>query len=86
MTTLSASQARQRLPEALNQVAYRGERIVIKRRGKVVAVLVPQRDLDVLEAIEDQLDMEEVRKALAAAKRKGEKPVAWAKAKKALGL
>ncbi len=65
MTTLTATKARQQLPEALNQVAYGGERIVIKRRGKVLAVLVSKDDLALLEAIEDRMDIEEAERRLA---------------------
>jgi prevent-host-death family protein len=65
MTTLTASKARQQLPEALNQVAYGGERIVIKRRGKVLAVLISEEDLALLEAFEDKADLDEAERRLA---------------------
>ena len=86
MTTLTASKARQQLPEALNQVAYGGERIVIKRRGKVLAVLVSKDVFALLETIDDRMDIKEVKKALADAKRKGQESILWERAKKKLGL
>jgi hypothetical protein len=57
-----------------------GERIVLRRRGKDVAVLVPVEDLKLLEEIEDRIDIEEAKKAL---KEKGKIP--WTKLKKKLG-
>jgi prevent-host-death family protein len=40
MTTLSIAEARNGLAEAINRVAYGGERVVFARRGKPVAALV----------------------------------------------
>lgn len=64
MTRLAANEARRDFAEALNQVAYKGDRIVIHRRGKDVAVLIPVEDLDLLESLEDAIDVEEARKSL----------------------
>ena len=44
-------------------MAYREERIILERRGKAVAVLVPMEDLSRLEALEDRLDAEAARRA-----------------------
>jgi prevent-host-death family protein len=81
MKTLEASELRQQFSDALNTVAYAGQRIAIKRHGKRVAVLVPVEDLALLEAIEDRMDLAAARKAL---KEKGRIP--WAEVKKELGL
>lgn len=81
MKTLEASRARQDFSDALNTVAYTGERIVINRHGKRVAVLVPIDDLDLLEALEDRIDLAQAKKAL---KEKGTIP--WDETKKKLGL
>lgn len=81
MTRISASKARDEFSDALNRVAYKGERIVLRRRGKDVAVLVPIEDLKLLEEIEDRIDAEEAKKAL---REKGGLP--WTKLKKELGL
>ena len=58
-------QARDRLSELVNQVAYGKERVTITRRGKALAVLVPIEDMELLQALEDRIDLEEARKALA---------------------
>ena len=64
MTRLSASAVREEFSETLNRVAYKGERIVLERRGKDVAALVPVEDLELLELLEDRMDLEAARKAL----------------------
>ena len=64
MTRLSASTVREEFSETLNRVAYKGERIVLERRGKDVAALVPVEDLELLEQLEDRMDLEAARKAL----------------------
>ena len=81
MKTIEASQLRQGFSDALNTVAYAGERIAINRHGKRVAVLVPVDDLAMLEALEDRFDVALAKKAL---KEKGAIP--WSRAKKKLGL
>ena len=77
---------RNNMADALNRVAYQGERIILERRGKGVAAIVPMEDLALLEAIEDRQDTKAARKALAEMKRKGQKPIGWNKVKKELGL
>jgi prevent-host-death family protein len=69
------------MAEALNSVAFAGERIAISRHGKKVAVLVSVDDFALLEALEDQLDRSHAKKPL---KERGSVP--WASVKKALGL
>jgi prevent-host-death family protein len=84
MTRLSTSDTRKEFAEALNRVSYGGERIVLHRRGKDIAALVPVEDLRLLQELEDRIDLDEARAALAEAKRKG--PVSWRELKKELGL
>jgi PHD/YefM family antitoxin component YafN of YafNO toxin-antitoxin module len=67
-------------------VAYGRERIVLHRRGRDVAALIPLEDLALLEAAEDRLEVDEAEKILAEAKARGERPVPWEKAKKKLRL
>lgn len=80
------AKARERFTDILNRAAYGRERVVIERRGKRIAAVVPVEDLDLIEALEDRIDLEDARKALADMNRKGEKPIPWAKVKKDLGL
>ena len=81
MTTLEVSRLRQGIADAMNTVAYTGQRISIRRHGKPVAVLVSVEDAAVLEALEDSVDMAAAKKAL---KEKGNIP--WAVVRKRLGL
>lgn len=46
--TVSAMQARQRLGELLEGVYYRGDEVVIERAGKVMAVVVPVQQYEVM--------------------------------------
>ncbi len=81
MTTLKASAARKEFADALNRVAYGSERIVLERRGRGIAALVPLGDLELLLQLEDKTDLEAARKAL---KEKGAIP--WKDLKAKLGL
>ena len=55
---------RNNLADALNRVAYAGERIILERRGKGVAALVSVEDLALLQELEDQSDIRAAKKAL----------------------
>lgn len=81
MMRLSASKARQEFADTLNRVLYRGERIVLRRRGKDLAALIPMEDLELLRQLEDRLDLEAARRVL---REKG--VVSWKKLKADLGL
>jgi prevent-host-death family protein len=80
MPSVPISEARDRLADMANRVALRGERIVVKRRGRSLCALVPVEDLELLERIEDQLDLGAIRAA------KDEPAKSWKQVKKALGL
>lgn len=86
MTKLAASQARDTFSDTLNRVAYRGERIVLRRRGKDLAAIVPIADLELIQKLEDEIDLREARKALAAARRRGLRPIAYERVRERLGV
>ena len=86
MTELAIHEVRRNFSDAINRVAYAKERLVLKRRGKGIAAIVPIEDLQLIEAVEDRLDVKLTRKALADARRKGEKPIPIEQLKKELGL
>jgi prevent-host-death family protein len=69
------SKARQDFSDTINRVAYGRERVILQRRGKDVAAVVPIDDLKLLEALEDRMDLEDARAALAEASKKGTKPL-----------
>lgn len=66
----------------LNRAQYQGERIIIERRGKPVAAIVPLADVELLEQLETQADIKAARKAR---KEKG-RPVALSEVKARLGM
>ncbi len=82
--SIDTSVVRDSLSDTLNRVSYSKERIVIRRHGKDLAALVPIEDLMFLEALEDRMDLEEARAALAEVKEKGTIP--WEKVKQDLGI
>ena len=65
LMNIGVAEIRDNFADALNRVMYQGERIVLERRGKGVAVLVSMDDLALLEHYEDQFDIAEAKKALA---------------------
>lgn len=84
MPKVAASDARNHLAELINRAAYRGERTVIRRRGRELAAVVPVEDLRILEELEDATDRLAARKALADVKKHGTIP--WETVKARLGL
>lgn len=57
-------EVRNGLADAINRVAYGGERIVLRRRGKGVVALVSLDDLALLEELENRADIRAAKKAL----------------------
>ena len=80
MTTVPISEARERLAELANRIALRGERVIVERRGKPLFALVPVEDVELLERLEDERDLREIRR------RRNEPTRHWAQVKKELGF
>ncbi len=64
-TTISTAEARKHFADIVNKVAYGKEHIVLTRRGQEVAALVSIDELELLQQIEDYIDIEDAKKALA---------------------
>jgi len=75
MNRMNASEARHEFAEVINRAAYRGERIILHRRGKDVAAIISVEDLALLERLEDEQDVKAARAALREAQKKGTKPL-----------
>ncbi len=75
MAHLPASKARQGFADTINRAAYGKERVVVRRRGKDIAAVVPIDDLRLLEELEDRVDLADARAALAETKKKGTTPL-----------
>ena len=84
MTRLSVTDARDKLSETVNQVMYRGDRILLDRHGKAVAALVSIEDLELLEELENRMDLEDAREALREVESEGSIP--WETVKARLGI
>ena len=56
MKTISATDARNGLPELLDRARYQGERVLIEKSGKPAAVLISVEDFQLLEDLEDARD------------------------------
>jgi prevent-host-death family protein len=86
MKRLSVVELRQALADVLNRAEYQGERIVIHRRGKDAAAVIPIRDLQLLERLieeaEDRLDVEAAHAALA----ESDERIPHAEVRRRLGL
>ena len=62
--------ARAQFSEIINRAAFGKERVTLTRRGKEIVAVVPIEDVKLLEALEDKIDLEEARAALAEAKKR----------------
>ena len=79
---VSAVQVRKRLAEVIDRAAFGKERVILARRGKAVAAIVSLEDVELLEALEDRIDLENARAALIEAEKEG--TVSWEELKKGL--
>lgn len=84
MPRISTTEARRDFAAAINRAAYGKERLILHRRGKDLAAVIPVEDLALLEQLEDVIDVEEARAALADPKNRRHIP--WQKVKASLGL
>lgn len=75
MAHLPASKAREGFSDTINRVAFGKERVVLRRRGKEVAAVIPIADLRLLEDLEARIDLTDARAALAETRKKGAKPL-----------
>jgi len=62
---VSVSEARETFAELVNRAAYGHERVLVARRGRPVAAIVPIEDVEFIERMEDELDLRAALEALA---------------------
>ena len=65
MDTVTATELKNRIGDTLNEVEFRGKRVILARRGRPAAAIIPIADLRLLEELEDRLDVEEIERVLA---------------------
>lgn len=64
MTCVSMTKARRDFTNIANRVMFGGERICIEKNNKPAVAVVPAEDVEILEAIEDQIDIRAAKAAL----------------------
>ena len=63
--TVTTAEARKHLSEIINKVAYGKDPVILTRRGEKIAALISMEELELLQFIEDHIDIEDAKKALA---------------------
>lgn len=64
MIRLSASKAREKFSEILNEVAFGNERLLLQRHGKDLVAVISADDLKLLEELEDRADLKLVEEVM----------------------
>lgn len=72
---MPAAEAREKLSEIINRVAYGDERIVLTRYGKALVAMVPIEDLEALDRYQDLLDAQLAEEAWEEYQREGGVPI-----------
>lgn len=79
--TINSANARKTFSDLLNESGFGGRRIVVTRKGKAVAAMVPIEDLEAIQALEDEMDVKEAKRILSDHKSEF---IPWNQAKKEL--
>jgi prevent-host-death family protein len=61
---INSAKARRSFSHLLNETGFGGHRVVITRKGKAVAAMVPLDDLEAIQKLEDQKDVKEAKRIL----------------------
>jgi prevent-host-death family protein len=65
MVAMGISEFRKELPELVNRVSYKGERIAIQRHGRKLVVLISAEEYETYQQLMDKMDAEEAERILA---------------------
>ena len=79
---ISTADARKKLANIVNRVAFGKEAFVLTRRGEALAALVSVEDLRLLQEMEERIDVDDAWKA----RSESEETVSWEELKKELNL
>jgi len=80
MASITTVVARNDFSSVLNRAAFGKERVILKRRGKAIAVVVPMEDLALLQSLEDKLDTAAVLASRKETRKQGTKSLAQLRA------
>jgi prevent-host-death family protein len=70
-TSINTVDAKEEFTELVNRVAHNKERIILTRRGKDIAVIIPIEDLQLLQSSQDKQDLNDAAEALRDARQHG---------------
>ncbi|MHB1947243.1 MAG: type II toxin-antitoxin system Phd/YefM family antitoxin [Gammaproteobacteria bacterium] len=70
-TIINTVDAKEQFTDLINRVAHNNERIILTRRGKEIAVIVPLEDLTYLLECQDKHDLREAIESLKEARSAG---------------
>ena len=70
-TSINTADAKEEFTELVNRVAHHNERIILTRRDKEIAAIIPMEDLKFLEEAQNKTDLEEATEALKEARAQG---------------
>lgn len=79
---ITTADARKKLANIINHVAFGNDSFVLTRRGEPIAAIVSMKELKLLQEIEDQIDIEDAWKA----KNEAGESIPWEELKKELEL
>lgn len=80
--TVNSAHARKTFSDLLNESGFGGRRIIVTRKGKAVAAVVPIEDLEAIQAMEDRKDIAEANRIISDPKNEF---IPWEQAKRELG-
>jgi prevent-host-death family protein len=75
MTSMNTVEAKEQFTDIINRVAHNKERVVLTRRGKDIAVIIPIEDLLALQQNQDKHDLHDAIDALKEARHSGMKTI-----------
>ena len=70
-TSINTIDAKEEFSELINRVSHNKEKIILTRRGKEIAVIIPIEDLAILQTIQNKTDLQEAAEALKEARNSG---------------
>jgi prevent-host-death family protein len=71
LTSVNTAEAKEGFSELVNRVSHHKERVILTRRGKDIAVLIPIEDLILLEESQNKSDLHDAVEALKDARNQG---------------
>ena len=70
-TVMNTAEAKEQFGDLINRVVHSKERVILTRRGKEVAAIIPFEDLNILQNSQDKSDLHDAMEALREARTAG---------------